>query len=121
MQETKADSENSSDEHVLFVETSCLVVDTGGERVCVDGDDPNLITADIDIFATDRVTALGVEDPNLPPDAVAHEGLVNKFPFDVEQKNYPYWDGLLGRPGGDGLRGHRGRSRGSRPTGSSRP
>ena len=98
VQETKADSENSSDEHVLFVETSCLVVDTGGDRVCVDGDDPNLITADIDIFATDRVTALGVADPNLPPDAVVHEGLVNKFPFDVEKKDYPYWDGLLGRP-----------------------
>ena len=98
VQETKADSENSSDEHVLFVETSCLVVDTGGDQVCVDGDDPNLITADIDIFATDRVTALGVADPNLPPDAVVHEGLVNKFPFDTEKKDYPYWDGLLGRP-----------------------
>jgi hypothetical protein len=83
---------------VLFVETSCLVVDTGGDRVCVDSDDPDLITADIDIFATDRVTALGVADPNLPPDAVVHEGLVNKFPFDVEKKDYPYWDGLLGRP-----------------------
>jgi hypothetical protein len=98
VQETKSDSENSSDEHVLFVETSCLVVDTGGERVCVDGDDPNLLTADIDVFATDRVTALGVEDSNLPEDAVAHVGLVNKFPFDVEQKNYPYWDGTIGRP-----------------------
>ena len=98
VQETKADSEKSSDDHVLFVETSCLVVDTGGDRVCVDGDDPNLITADIDIFATDRVTALGVEDANLPPETVLHEGLVNKFPFDVEQKDYPYWDGLIGRP-----------------------
>ena len=98
VQETKADSEKSSDDHVLFVETSCLVVDTGGERVCVDGEDPNLITADIDIFATDRVTALGVADPNLPADTVVHEGLVNKWPFDVEKKTYPYWDGLLGRP-----------------------
>jgi len=98
VQETNADSENSSDEHVLFVETSCLVVDTGGDRVCVDGDDPNLITASIDVFATDRVTALGVADDNLPPDTPVHEGLVNKWPFDVEQKDYPYWDGLLGRP-----------------------
>jgi hypothetical protein len=97
IQETKADSENSTDDHVLFVETSCLVVETGGDRVCVDGDDPNLITADIDIFATDRVTGLGVADPNLPPDTPVHEGLVNKWPFDVEQKTYPYWDGLVGR------------------------
>ena len=98
VQETKADAENSSDDHVLFVETSCLVVDTGGERVCVDGDDPNLITADIDVFATDRTSAVGVADANLPAGTVVHEGLVNKWPFDVERKNYPYWDGLLGRP-----------------------
>jgi hypothetical protein len=39
-----------------------------------------------------------VEDSNLPEDAVAHVGLVNKFPFDTEQKNYPYWDGTIGRP-----------------------
>jgi len=97
VQETKADSGRSSDDHVLFVETSCLVVDTGGDRVCVDGDDPDLLTADIDVFATDRTSALGVEDENLPDEAVLHEGLVNKFPFDVEQKTYPYWDGVVGR------------------------
>jgi len=97
VQRTKADSAKSSDDTVLFVETSCLVVDTGGERVCVDGNDPNLLTADVDVFATDRTTALGVDAPNLPADAVPHEGLVNKWPFDVEKKNYPYWDGLLGR------------------------
>jgi hypothetical protein len=98
IQHTQADSEASSDDTVVFVETSCLVVDTGGERVCVDGEDPDLITADIDIFATDRTTAMAVEDENLPPDAGPHEGLMNKWPFDVEQKTYPYWDGLLGRP-----------------------
>jgi hypothetical protein len=98
IQQTRADSSRSSDDHVLFVETSCLVVDTGGERVCVSGDDPNLITADIDIFATDRRTGLGVSDPHMPADSVVHEGLNNKWPFDVEKKTYPYWDGLLGRP-----------------------
>jgi len=97
VQETKADSASSSDDHVLFVETSCLVVDTGGDRVCVDGDDPDLLTADIDIFATDRTSAMAVEDENLPPDAGPHEGLINKWPFDVEKKTYPYWDGLVGR------------------------
>jgi len=97
IQETKADSEKSSDDHVLFVETSCLVVDVGQPRECVDSDDPNHITADIDIFATDRRTALAVEDDNLPPDAGPHEGLINKWPFDVEKKTYPYWDGTIGR------------------------
>ena len=98
VQETKADSDNSSADHVLFVETSCLVVDTGGERVCVDDTDPNLLTADIDIFATDRTSALAVDDENLPENAGPHEGLINKWPFDVEKKTYPYWDGLVGRP-----------------------
>ena len=98
VQETKTDSENSSDDHVLFVETSCLVVDTGGDRVCVDDTDPDLLTADIDIFATDRSTGLAVEDDNLPENAGPHEGLINKWPFDVEQKTYPYWDGLVGSP-----------------------
>jgi Porin PorA len=98
VQETKSDSENSSDDHVLFVETSCLVVDTGGERECVDDSDPNLLTADIDIFATDRTSGLAVEDDNLPENAGPHEGLVNKWPFDVEKKTYPYWDGLVGTP-----------------------
>jgi hypothetical protein len=97
IQDTKADSEKSSDDHVLFVETSCLVVDTGGAKECVNGNDPDLITADIDIFATDRVTAMAVDDPNLPPDSGPHEGLINKWPFDVEKKTYPYWDGTIGR------------------------
>jgi hypothetical protein len=98
IQDTKADSARSSDDHILFVETSCLVVDTGGDRVCVDGDNPNLVTADVDVFATDRRSGLGVADKNLPAGTVVHEGLNNKWPFDVQKKTYPYWDGLLGRP-----------------------
>ena len=80
-----------------MVETACAVFDTGGAQECVNGNDPDLITATIDIFATDRVTALAVEDKNLPADAVPHEGLINKFPFDVEKKTYPFWDGDVGR------------------------
>lgn len=94
---TRADSEASTSEHVLFVTAQCAVFDTGGEKVCVDGEDENLITASVDVFATDRTTALSVDDPELPADAVPHEGLVNKFPFDVEKKAYPFWDGTIGR------------------------
>jgi hypothetical protein len=93
---SRSDSDASSDDHILFVAQSCVVFDTGQERTCVDGQDENLISASEDIFATDRRTALSVEDPNLPADAVPHEGLVNKWPFDVEKKAYPVWDGLLG-------------------------
>lgn len=95
--ETKADSEKSSDDTVVFVETSCAVFDTGGAKECVNGNDPDLITASIDIFATDRKTALAVDDENLPEGTEVPEGLQNKFPFDVEKKSYPFWDGTIGR------------------------
>jgi hypothetical protein len=94
---TKADSKLSSDDHVILEEQACAVFDTGGARECVNGNDPDLITASLEIFALDRVTAVAVEDKNLPPDAIHPEGLVNKFPFDVEKKAYPFWDGDIGR------------------------
>jgi hypothetical protein len=94
---TEADSKNSDDDTVLMVEKVCAVFDTGGAQECVNGNDPDLITASIDIFAEDRVTAEAVDAKNLPPDAVHHEGLINKFPFDVQKKTYPFWDGDAGR------------------------
>jgi hypothetical protein len=94
---TKADSKLSSDDAVILEEQACAVFDTGGAKECVNGNDPDLITASLEIFALDRVTALPVEDKNLPADAIHPEGLVNKFPFDVEKKTYPFWDGDLGR------------------------
>jgi hypothetical protein len=93
---TKADSSKSDGDTVLMVETACAVFDTGGAQECVNGNDPDLITASIDIFAEDRVTAEAVEDKNLPPDAVPHKGLINKFPFDVDKKTYCLWDGDVG-------------------------
>jgi len=97
IRETKSDSKKSSDDTVLMIETACAVFDTGGAQVCVNGNDPDLITASVDIFATDRVTALSVDDKNLPEGTVVPEGLINKFPFDVEKKSYPFWDGDIGR------------------------
>ena len=95
---TKTDSKASSDNVVVWANTSCLVVDKDNPPDCVDGQDPRLISASTDVFATDRVTALAVNDSkHLPADAVEHHGLVNKFPYDTEKKTYPYWDGTLGK------------------------
>jgi hypothetical protein len=95
--DTRTDTELSTDETNAWVSTSCLMVDRGGERECVDGSE-DMITASVDIFATDRVTALSDnESLDLPADAVPHEGLVNKWPFGAEQKTYPYWDGVTGQ------------------------
>ena len=95
---TKSDSKTSSSEVVAFTNSTCVVIDTDNPPSCVDGQDPRLVTASTDVFATDRTTALAVNDPKfLPPDATDHHGLVNKWPFDSQKKTYPYWDGTVGR------------------------
>lgn len=95
---TQVDSDASSDSTAVWVETTCVVIDIDDAPNCVDGDDPRLVSASTDAFATDRVTALAVPDfAGLPAsDGPPHEGLVNKFPFDAEKKTYPYWDGTAG-------------------------
>ena len=95
---TKSDSKISDDEVVAFANSTCAVIDEDDPADCVTGDDPRLVTASTDVFATDRVTALAVnKDKYLPADAEDHDGLVNKWPFDTEKKTYPYWEGTLGR------------------------
>ncbi|HYN66662.1 MAG TPA: porin PorA family protein, partial [Ornithinibacter sp.] len=96
-----ADGQASTSEVVVFDTFSCLIKDTGGTAPdCVDDQDPDsrLVTAGTDRFATDRKTALAVNDEKyVGVGAEPHDGLVNKFPFEVEQKTYPFWDGLVGR------------------------
>lgn len=97
---TESDTTVSDEDVVVFVNSTCAVVDDGDVPGCVDADDPDgrLVSASTDVFATDRRTALAVNDEDyLPADAVPHEGLINKFPFDAERKDYPYWDGMLDR------------------------
>jgi hypothetical protein len=95
---TKTDSKVSDDNVVAFTNSSCLVIDKDDVSDCVDGNDERLISASTDVFATDRDTALAVNKGKyLPADAVDHEGLINKWPFDAEKKTYPYWDGTAGK------------------------
>ena len=94
---TKADAELSDDDVVVFVNTTCLVIDDGDTPQCVDESDDRLVSASSDVFATDRRTAEAVNDPQyVPPSAEEKTGLVNKWPFDAEKKDYLYWDGMLG-------------------------
>ena len=94
---TKADTELSDDEVIVFVNTVCLVIDEGDVPDCVDEGDDRLISATDDVFATDRHTAEAVNDPKyLPPSAEEKSGLINKWPFDAQKKDYTYWDGMLG-------------------------
>lgn len=94
---TVVDPDKSDDDVVAFVNTKCINIDENDPPDCLEGDDPRLIQNSIDTFATDRHTAMAVDDAKyLAADAVPHEGLVNKWPFDAEKKTYPYWDGTLG-------------------------
>ena len=96
---TKTDSEKSDDDVVVWVNSSCVVRDEGDIDGCVSADDPQdrLLSASTDNFASDRYTGIAVNDPKyLPAEAEPHEGLVNKWPFESEKKDYPYWDGLAG-------------------------
>ena len=94
---TQADAELSDDEVVVFVNTVCLVVDEGEVPSCVDENDDRLVSASSDVFATDRQTAEAVNGAEyLPPSAEEKSGLINKWPFDAEKKDYSYWDGMLG-------------------------
>jgi hypothetical protein len=96
----RVDSDASTDDVIVFVSATCLVHDVDEIDGCVDNDDPQarLITASTDNFATDRTTAESVKDPvpYLGEDAEAHEGLVNKWPFDAEKKAYNVWDDVIG-------------------------
>ncbi|KRE96134.1 hypothetical protein ASG76_03565 [Nocardioides sp. Soil774] len=94
---TKADAELSDGDVIVFVNTVCLVVDEGDVPSCVDESDDRLVSASSDVFATDRHTAEAVNDAKyLPPSAEEKSGLINKWPFDAQKKDYTYWDGMLG-------------------------
>ncbi len=101
---TKADSEVSDGEVVVYANYTCLVIDVADEPDCgnpgVGEDaDPNLVTAsEPEVFATDRRTGVAVNDSKYLPEGTPEtQGLVNKFPFDTEQTSYEFWDGVLDR------------------------
>lgn len=96
-----ADGAASDGDVIVFDTFSCLIKDPDGSAPdCVDDTDPDkrLVTAGTDRFATDRRTGLAVNDEKyIGVGAEQHDGLVNKFPFDVQQETYPFWDNLVGR------------------------
>ncbi|MFN8046031.1 MAG: DUF3068 domain-containing protein [Dermatophilaceae bacterium] len=92
------DGDSSDGDVVVFSNVSCLVWDKDNPPGCVDQKDKRLINASEDVFATDRRTGEAVASDKYTVADDAHSGLINKFPFHVEQKTYPFWDGLLGKP-----------------------
>jgi hypothetical protein len=105
---TKADSEASDDEVVVWSQDTCVWMDIDDAPECPqtppgEDADPRIVTVDTDIFASDRYTGMPVNDEKyfegavLPEGWLPHDGLVNKWPFDTEKKDYTYWDGTMGQ------------------------
>ncbi|WP_166194583.1 DUF3068 domain-containing protein [Nocardioides sp. IC4_145] len=95
---TKSDTEASDDDTVYFKQATCLVEVDGETPDCVDENDDRLISAGEATFATDRETAMAVDGSKLPDDVEPYEGLVNKWPFDAEKKDYEVYDNVIGEP-----------------------
>jgi Porin PorA len=96
---TLTDTKRSTDTVNAWVNNVCVVVDEGNPPDCIDKKDDRLVQASTDIFATDRVTGESVDDPAAylsGLDYTATTGLVNKFPFGTEKKDYMFWDPTLG-------------------------
>lgn len=92
---TRVDSEKSDDDVVVFRNSTCVVRNIGDVADCVSQDDPEnrLVTASEGGFAADRRTGMAVNKSKyVSADAGELEGLVNKFPFETEKKDYPYWE-----------------------------
>lgn len=93
------DADKSDDTVSVWTSSLCLVRNEGGIDGCVDADDPagRLISAETDVFATDRHSAETVDNGSyLPSGSAQEEGLQNKWPFGAEKKTYPVWDGMVG-------------------------
>ena len=109
------DTSLSDSKVVSFQNSQCLVKNIGNPPGCVNSDDSQdrLLSATTDDYATDRRTAEPTNDPKyLPPGAIPHQGVINKWPFLAEKKTYTYWDDSLQKgvqatyAGTDKLLGH---------------
>jgi DUF3068 family protein len=95
----KVDADASDDSVAVWFTSLCVVRDEGGIKDCVDADDPQgrLISAESDVFATDRHTALTIPNGDyVPAGTEQQKGLQNKWPFSSQKKTYPVWDGMVG-------------------------
>lgn len=97
---SRADTKKSDGKVIVFDTSQCLVKNVDDPPSCVAADDSQnrLIDASTDKFATDRHTAVAVEDRKyVSADAGPHKGLINKWPFQTKKQTYAYWDGTAGK------------------------
>ena len=103
---TQVDPKKSNDDVISMIQTKCMAttadycIDENGKFVLA-GDDPQIVNIGQDKFALDRSTGLPVQDQGkYVTDTAAvepYQGVVVKFPFNTEKKDYDYWDGTVGK------------------------
>lgn len=97
---TKVDPDASDDNVITLVQVSCMVVDEGDPPDCPEKDDSRLIQIGApEAMAVDRATGVPAKDQEEylgeDPERPVYEGQATKMPFNVEQKDYMYWDKTL--------------------------
>lgn len=93
---SRADSDRSDGDGIVFVSTTCAVLDEGDVPDCVEGTDDRLVSASTEVFVTDRRTGASIDGSDyVEGDYEQREGLVNKWPFNAEKQDYLYWDNML--------------------------
>jgi hypothetical protein len=104
---TQVDPAHSDGDVIAMTQTSCMAttdfycIDDKGKYVLSQDSDQLVNTnwGSPDKFALDRESGMPVEDQSkyvTDADSVLpYAGVVVKFPFNVEKKNYDYWDGTL--------------------------
>lgn len=103
---TQVDPKKSDGDVISMVQTKCVAttsdfcIDNHGKFVLA-ADDQAIVSISQPKFALDRHTGLPVADQSkyvTDADAVEpYQGVVVKFPFHTEKKDYPYWDGTVGK------------------------
>lgn len=91
---TQVDADRSTDDVVVFVTSTCVNQDVDDPPDCLTDEDPRMISVSQSNFATDRHTAEAVNDPRYVVTDPPVTGLVNKWPFNTEKKDYEIWDDL---------------------------
>jgi hypothetical protein len=89
---TAIDPNKSDDDVIVFATSTCVNVDQGNPPDCLPKSDPRMITDSQLNFASDRRTAMAVDNPKYVSTDVPVQGLVNKWPFNNGDKTYPVWD-----------------------------
>jgi len=89
---TQVDDKLSDADIVVFVTSTCVNEDVDDPADCLSQKDPRMISVSKLNYASDRHTAMAVDDPKYVTNDPPVEGLTNKWPFWPEKKSYPVWD-----------------------------